>query len=119
MEGQASRLREALCARSRAAQCLENGPFSDQEWVRNGSKTRFSESDHGPFGLHKQMKAPHFDPVSSHFGPSQILKKLDNGLFLGQKWGKNESKMCFSKSDRGPIGVLARVNNTHLEPVLP
>ena len=30
--------------------CLESGPFCDQKWVKNGSKTRFSKSDSGPFG---------------------------------------------------------------------
>ena len=29
--------------------CLENGPFWDQKRVENGSKTRFSKSDPGPF----------------------------------------------------------------------
>ena len=28
--------------------CLENGPFWDQQWVKNGSKTRFSKNDPGP-----------------------------------------------------------------------
>ena len=28
--------------------CLEKGPFWDQKWVKNGSKTRFSKSDRGP-----------------------------------------------------------------------
>ena len=29
--------------------CLENGPFWDQQCVKNGSKTRFSKNDLGPF----------------------------------------------------------------------
>ena len=33
--------------------CLENGPFWDQKWVKNGSKPRFSKSDRGPFGVRK------------------------------------------------------------------
>ena len=33
--------------------CLENGPFRDQQCVKNGSKTRFSRSDPGPFGMLK------------------------------------------------------------------
>ena len=36
------------------AKCLENGPFWDQKWVKNGSKTRFSNSDIEPFGILKQ-----------------------------------------------------------------
>ena len=35
--------------------CLENGPFWDQRWVKDGSKTRFSKSDRGPFGVHTQV----------------------------------------------------------------
>ena len=35
--------------------CLENVPFWDQKWVKNGSKTRFSKSDPGPFGMLKQV----------------------------------------------------------------
>ena len=31
--------------------CLDNGPFLDQKWVKNGSKTRFSKSDPAPFGM--------------------------------------------------------------------
>ena len=29
--------------------CLEKGPFWEQQWVKNGSKTRFSKNDLGPF----------------------------------------------------------------------
>ena len=35
--------------------CLENGPFLDKKWGKNGSKTRFSKSDPGPFGMLKQV----------------------------------------------------------------
>ena len=31
---------------------LENGPFWDQQWVKNGSKKRFSKADPGPLLLH-------------------------------------------------------------------
>ena len=37
-------------------QCLEKGPFWDQNWVKNGPKTRFSKTDRGPLGVHKQVK---------------------------------------------------------------
>ena len=36
--------------------CLEKGPFWEQKWVRNGSKTRFSKGDPGPLGVQKQLK---------------------------------------------------------------
>ena len=49
--------------------CLENGPFWDQKWVKNGSKTRFSKSDPGPFGMLKQVFLAHFEPVLTEFSP--------------------------------------------------
>ena len=49
--------------------CLENGPFWDQKWVKNGSKTRFFKSDPGPFGMLKQVFLAHFEHVVTRFGP--------------------------------------------------
>ena len=43
--------------------CLENGPFWDQKWFKNGSKTRFFKSDPGPFGMLKQVFLARFEPV--------------------------------------------------------
>ena len=51
--------------------CLENGTFQDQKWVKNGSKTRFSKSDPGPFGILKQVFLAHFEPVVTRFGPGK------------------------------------------------
>ena len=48
--------------------CLENGPFWDQQCVKNGSKTRFSKSDPGPFMMLKQVFLAHFVPVATGFG---------------------------------------------------
>ena len=49
--------------------CLENGLFWDQKRVKNGSKTRFSKSDPGPFGMLKQMFLAHFEPNLAQFSP--------------------------------------------------
>ena len=49
--------------------CLENGPFWDQKWVKNESKTRFSKSDPGPFGMLKQVFLARFEPVLTEFSP--------------------------------------------------
>ena len=49
--------------------CLENGPFWDQKWVKNGSKPRFSKSDPGPFGVLKQVFLARFEPVLTEFSP--------------------------------------------------
>ena len=49
--------------------CLENGPFWDQKWVKNGSKPRFSKSDLGPFAMLKEVFLAHFEPVLTKFSP--------------------------------------------------
>ena len=49
--------------------CLENGPFWDQKWVKNGSKAHFSKSDPGPFRMLKEVFLAHFDPVLTEFSP--------------------------------------------------
>ena len=49
--------------------CLENGPFWDQKWVKNGSKTRFPKSDPGPFGMLKQVFLARFEPVLTELSP--------------------------------------------------
>ena len=35
--------------------CVQNGPFWDQNWVKNGLKMHFSKSDRGSFGMLKQL----------------------------------------------------------------
>ena len=52
--------------------CLENGPFQDQKWVKNGSKTHFFKSDLGPFWMLKQVFLGRFEPAATHFGPWKI-----------------------------------------------
>ena len=84
--------------------CLENGPFQDQKWVKNGSKTRFSKSDPGPCMMLKQVFLAHFEPVGACFGPWKIPKCLENGPFWDQKWVKNGSKTRFSTSDPDHLG---------------
>ena len=97
--------------------CLENGPFQDQKWVKNGSKSCFSKSDPGPFGMLKQVFSAHFEPVVTCFGPWEIPKCLENGSFWDQKWVKNGSKRHFSKSDPGPFGMLKQVFLARFEPI--
>ena len=43
--------------------CLENLPFWDQKWVKNGSKFFFYKNDRELFGVHKQVFLAHFEPV--------------------------------------------------------
>ena len=54
--------------------CLENGLFCDKKWIKNGSKSCFSENDPRPFGVPKQVKWAHFEHIASHFGHSKITK---------------------------------------------
>ena len=102
----------------RIPKCLENGLFWDQKWVKNGSKTRFSKSDPGPFGMLKQVALAHFEPVATEFGSCKIPKCLESGPFWDPKWVKNGSKTRFSKSDPRPFGMLKPVFLAHFEPVL-
>ena len=97
--------------------CLENGPFWDQQWVKNGSKSCFSKSDPGPLGMLKQVFSAHFEPVVTCFGPWKIPKCPENWSFWDQKWVKNGSKRHFSKSDPGPFGMLKQVVLARLEPI--
>ena len=76
--------------------CLENGPFWDQQWVKNGSKTRFSKNDPGPFMMLKQAVLADFEPVATGLGSCKVPKCLENGPFWDQKWVKNGSKTRFS-----------------------
>ena len=98
--------------------CLENGLFQDHKWVKNGSKTHFSESDPGSFGMLKQVFLAHFEPKITRFGPWKRPKCLENGPLWDRKWVKNGSKTCFSKSDRRPFGMLKEVFLARFEPVV-
>ena len=77
--------------------CLENGPFQDQKWVKNGSKTPFSKSDPGPFGMLKQVFLAHFEPGITRFGPWKRPKCLENGPLWDSKWSKMGQKRVFPK----------------------
>ena len=98
--------------------CLESGPFWDQKWVKNGSKTCFSKSDPGPFVMLKQVFSAHFEPVVTRIGPWKIPKCLENGPFLDQNRVKRGSKTHFLKSDVGPFGMLKQVFLAHFEHVV-
>ena len=102
----------------RMPKCLENGPFWDQNWVDNGSKTHFSKSDPGPFGMLKQVFLAHFELVVARLGPWNIPKCLEKGPFWDQKWVKIGSKMCLSKNDLGPSEGHKQVKRAHFEPIL-
>ena len=77
--------------------CLENGPFWDQQWVKNGSKTRFSKKDPGPFMMLKQVVLAHFEPVATGFGSWKIPKCLENGHFGTKNGSKMGQKSVFPK----------------------
>ena len=76
-----------------------------QKWVTNA----FCKIDPGPFGMLKQVVLAHFEPVVTRFGPWKIPNCLEIGVFWDQKWVKNGSKTCFSKSGPRPFGMLKQV----------
>ena len=98
--------------------CLGNGPFWVQQWVKNGSKPRFSKNDPGPFMMLKQVVLAHFEPLATGFGSWKIPKCLENGPLLDHKWVKNGSKTHFSNGDPGPFRMLKQVFLARFEPVL-
>ena len=57
----------------------------------------------------KQVFLVRFELVVACFGPPNIPKCLEKGLFWDQKWVKNGSKMCYSKNDARPFGVRKQV----------
>ena len=98
--------------------CPRNGWFWDQKWVKNGSKMHFSKIDLGPFGMLKQVSSARFEPEVTHFVPWKIPKCFENGPLWDHEWVKNWTKMCFSKSDPRPFGMLKQVVLTRFEPVV-
>ena len=75
--------------------CIEKGPFHDQKWVKNGSKTQFSKSDPGPFGMLKQVFLAHFEPEITRFGSWKIPKCLENGLY----WDGDKSPFWYKRDE--------------------
>ena len=65
----------------------------------------------------KQVFLAHFELMVARFGPPQIQKCLENGLFCDQKWVKNGSKMCFYDNDPRPFGVPNKQNEPILSPL--
>ena len=49
--------------------------------MKNGSKTRFSESDPRPFGMLHQAFSAHLEPVVTRLGPQKIAKCIEKGPF--------------------------------------
>ena len=89
---------EAVVARFgpwKIPKCLENGPFWDQQWVKNGSKTRFSKNDPGPFRMLKQVVLAHFEPVVTGFGSWKLPKCVEKWANLGPKMGQKGVKNAF------------------------
>ena len=87
--------------------------------VPGPKKIIFSKVVPRPLGMLKQVFLGRFEPVVARFGPRKIPKCLENGPFWNQKWVKNGSKTCFSKSDPGPFEMLKQVVLTHFDPVVP
>ena len=66
-----------------------------------------------------QVFLARFEPLVAHSGAWKIPKCLGSGPLWDQKWVKSGSKTCFSKSDRGPFGMLKQVFSALLGPWRP
>ena len=89
-----------------------------QKWVKNGSKTRFSKSNLGPFGMLQQVFLTDLEPVVMRVGPWKLPRSLEKGQFCDQKWVKNGSKPLFSKCDPRHFRVPSQVFLAHFELVV-
>ena len=69
-------------------------------------KKTFCNNDLGHHGMPKQVFLARFELVVARFGPPEMPKCLEIGLFCNQKWVKNGSKMCFSKMILDHLGCL-------------
>ena len=70
-----------IFALRKSQNALKMGRFKTKNAKKNGSKTRFSRSHPGPFGMLKQVFIAHFEPVVTCFGPRKIPICLENGSF--------------------------------------
>ena len=77
--------------------------------VNGAKKNNFFQSCSQTTWDARTSSLPRFEPVVARFGPWKIPKCLENGPFQDQKRVKNGSKMCFSKDDPGPFGMLKQV----------
>ena len=75
------------------------------KWVNNV----FFHIDPRPLGMLKQVFLAHFDPVLTRVGQWKMPKCLENTPFWEQKWVKSGSKMCSSKNNPRPFGMLRQV----------
>ena len=72
-----------------------------QKWVKNGFFQKF-----GQFGVPKQGKSAHFEPIALHVGPSKVTKWRENGLFC------DPSTLLWATSDFVPRSEALRTPHT-------
>ena len=58
-----------VLAHGKSQNALKMGYFGTKNGSKNGSKTCFSKSDPGPFGMLKQVFVARFEPVLTKFSP--------------------------------------------------
>ena len=80
-----------------------------QQGPPGAKEITFLKNDLGPHGMPKQVFLARFELVVARFGPPEIPKGLENGLFWDKKWVKDGSKMGFSKNDPTPFGLPKQV----------
>ena len=84
--------------------CLVNGLFCNQKWVKNGSKKSFSKNDLTPFGVPKGVKGAHFEPIASHLAPPKSQNALKMGCFATKNGSKMGQKCVFLKMTLDHLG---------------
>ena len=100
--------------------CLENRLFQDQKCVKNGSKTRFSTSDRGPFGMLKQVLLAHFEPVTRRvLGHGKCQNALKMGRFMTKNGSKMGQKRVFTKVIVGQLRCSNKCFQAVLSPRSP
>ena len=94
---------------------LKMGRFGTKNVSKTGQKHFFAEVilDYSECS----NKCFHPKPEVTCFGPWKIPKCCENGPTRDQKWVKNGFKTHWSKSDRGPFGMLKEVFLARFEPV--
>ena len=70
-----------VLAHGKSQNALPRGYLGGQKWFKNGSKTRFSKSDLGPFGMLQQVFLTDFEPVVLPVGPWKLPRSLGKARF--------------------------------------
>ena len=108
---------ELVLALLKSQNALKMGCFRTKNGSQIGQRFVFPKNDPRPFGVRKQVKGAHFEPIASHLAPSKVTKCFENGLFWDQKSVNNRSQMCFSKTLLDHLGCTNKWNGPIVSPI--